>query len=86
MTHNPILEELYAAREKLLADVDGDIHKYLEGVRERQAASGRLLPPTPPQANECPPYAELPPVIPASSTRGALRNADVTFEREPDRI
>jgi hypothetical protein len=43
MTHNPILEELYAIREQLLADADGDIRKYLAGVRDREAASGRLL-------------------------------------------
>jgi hypothetical protein len=43
MTRNPILDELYAAREKLLADAGGDAHKYLEGVRERERASGRLL-------------------------------------------
>lgn len=43
MTPNPILEELCAAREKLLADAGGDAHKYLEGVRERERASGRLL-------------------------------------------
>ena len=49
MAHNPILEELYAIREKLLADAGGDIHKYLAGVREREAASGRLLKPTPPR-------------------------------------
>ncbi len=43
MTRNPVLEELYAAREKLLADAGGDAHKYLEGVRERERASGRVL-------------------------------------------
>lgn len=43
MTHNPILEELYAIREQLLADAGGDIRKYLTGVRDREAASGRLL-------------------------------------------
>jgi hypothetical protein len=43
MTNNPILEELYAAREQLLADAGGDASKYLEGVRERERASGRLL-------------------------------------------
>lgn len=42
---NPILEEIYAARDKLLADAGGDVHKYLEGVRAREAASGRLLTP-----------------------------------------
>ena len=40
MNRNPILDEVYAAREKLLADAGGDIHKYLEGVRQREAASG----------------------------------------------
>ena len=43
MTRNPVLEELYAAREKLLADAGGDPSRYLEGVRERERASGRLL-------------------------------------------
>ena len=43
MTSNPILEELYAIREKLLADSGGDLQTYLAGVREREAASGRLL-------------------------------------------
>ena len=43
ITRNLILEELYAARAKLLADAGGDAHKYLEGVRERERASGRLL-------------------------------------------
>ena len=45
MTPNPILEELYAARDKLLVDAGGDVHKYLQGVREREAASGCLLKP-----------------------------------------
>ena len=39
MTQNPILEELYSTREKLLADAGGDIHKYLAGVREREQLS-----------------------------------------------
>ena len=43
MTRNPILDELYAAREKLLSDAGGDLHKYLEGVRVRERASGRLV-------------------------------------------
>jgi len=40
---NPILEEIYAAREKLLADAGGDVKRYLQGVREREQASGRLI-------------------------------------------
>ena len=42
MTRNPILEELYAAREQLLADARGDVRTFLQGVREREAASGRF--------------------------------------------
>ena len=51
MNHNPILEELYSIREKLLADAGGDVHKYLEGLRRREAASGLLLQPTPQEVN-----------------------------------
>ncbi len=39
---NPILEEIYAAREKLLSDVEGDLDRNLAGVRQRELASGRL--------------------------------------------
>ena len=53
MNRNPILEELYAAREKLLADAGGDVHRYLEGVRKREAASGRLLHPTSQETKNC---------------------------------
>ena len=53
MTQNPILEELYAIREKLLEDAGGDVKTYLAGVREREAASGRLLKPTAQRTNRC---------------------------------
>ncbi len=43
MSHNPILEELYAIRERLLADAGDDLQKFLAGLREREAGSGRLL-------------------------------------------
>jgi hypothetical protein len=43
MSHNPILEELYAVRERLLADAGDDVQKFLAGLREREAGSGRLL-------------------------------------------
>jgi hypothetical protein len=45
MHANPILEEIYAAREKLLADAGGDVKRYLQGVRQREQASGRLFDP-----------------------------------------
>jgi hypothetical protein len=53
MNENPILDELYEARAKLLADAGGDVHKYLEGVRRRETASGRLLQQSPSRAAEC---------------------------------
>lgn len=43
MTHNPILEEIYAARERLLAKFDGDLHAYVEDARQRALASGRPI-------------------------------------------
>ena len=30
MARNPILEEIYAARDKLLADYNGDVHAYVQ--------------------------------------------------------
>jgi hypothetical protein len=43
MTRNPILEEIYAAREKLLVDYDGDVHAYVLAARERALASGHPI-------------------------------------------
>jgi hypothetical protein len=43
MARNPILEEIYAAREKLLADYNGDFHAYVESARQRALASGKRI-------------------------------------------
>ncbi|WP_165224855.1 hypothetical protein [Aquisphaera insulae] len=43
MTNNPILDELYAIRERLLAEAGGDLHRFLDGLRDREAVSDRLL-------------------------------------------
>lgn len=43
MSRNPILEEIYAARDKLLADCHGDVHAYVEEARRRALASGRPI-------------------------------------------
>ncbi len=43
MALNPILEEIYAARAKILADCKGDVHAYVQGARERALASGRPI-------------------------------------------
>jgi hypothetical protein len=43
MTLNPILDELHAARRKLLADYDGDTAAYLRDAQARLEASGRPI-------------------------------------------
>ena len=41
MSRNPILDELHAARQKLLEDAGNDLHRYVEGARQ----SAELGPP-----------------------------------------
>ena len=53
MTRNPILEEIYAAREKLLADAGGDIHRYIQGARERALTSGHPIASPTQRTNGC---------------------------------
>jgi len=43
MSQNPILDELHAAREQLLADVGGDVHRYVEEAKRRTLTSGRVI-------------------------------------------
>jgi len=43
MTTNPILDEIHAIREKLLADHKGDVHAYIEAARKRALESGRRI-------------------------------------------
>lgn len=43
MTRNPILEELHAARRKILADWNGDTAAYLRDAQARLEASGRPI-------------------------------------------
>ena len=43
MVRNPILDEIYAARDKLLADCNGDVHAYIQGARERALTSGHPI-------------------------------------------
>ena len=40
---NPILDELHEARQKLIDDVDGDLHRYVAEARQRLLASGRTI-------------------------------------------
>lgn len=43
MTSNPILDELHATRQKLLAEAGGDLHRYVEEAKKRALASGRTI-------------------------------------------
>ena len=43
MTPNPVLDELHAARRKILADWNGDTSAYLKDAETRLAASGRPI-------------------------------------------
>jgi len=43
MTQNTILDELHAARQKILADYDGDTTAYLRDAQVRLEASGRPI-------------------------------------------
>ena len=43
MARNPILEEIYAARDTLLANHKGDVHAYVQDARQRVLASGRPI-------------------------------------------
>jgi len=53
MPRNPILEEIYAAREKLLAECRGDVHAYVENARERALASGHPIAPPKKRTSQC---------------------------------
>ena len=43
MTRNTILDELHAARRKILADCNGDTAAYLRDAQTRLEASGRPI-------------------------------------------
>jgi len=43
MASNPILDEIHATREKLLAEHAGDLHAYVEAARKRALESGRPI-------------------------------------------
>ncbi len=43
MPSNPILEQIYATRRRLLAACKGDIHAYIDAARRRTLSSGRKI-------------------------------------------
>ena len=53
MSTNPILDELHATREKLLAEAGGDLHRYVEEARQRAVASGRPIAEPTQRTNGC---------------------------------
>jgi hypothetical protein len=71
MSPNPILEEIYAARQKLLADFDGDVHAYIEDARRRALASGHPIAAPSQRTGEH--------AVPPSSSR-AKSNTDILVE------
>ena len=71
MPRNPILEEIYAARDKLLADCNGDVHAYVEEARQRALASGRPIATPKQRTKRCTGAADLD----ASKTEGELTAA-----------
>ena len=44
---DPVVAEIHAIREKMLADCGGDLRLLMERVRQRQRASGRRVRPLP---------------------------------------
>lgn len=44
---DPVVAEIHAIREKMLADCGGDLRRLMQQVRQRQRASGRRVRPLP---------------------------------------
>ena len=63
---DPVVAEIHAIRAQMLAECGGDYEKFLEGVRERQRASGRKVIPAPPATG---PGMKQPTAVPRSSVR-----------------
>lgn len=60
MTSNPILDEIYTIRQKLLADHNGDLHAYVEAARKRALESGRPVVQPKQRTTHCTEVAEQP--------------------------
>ena len=43
MWTDPVVEEIHQIRQKLLAEVGGDIHVFMAKIRAEQAESGRVV-------------------------------------------
>ena len=71
MTTNPILDEIHAIREKLLADHNGNVHAYVEAARKRALESGRRIVQNKQRTKHCIEVADQP--IPDSGSTPAIR-------------
>ena len=71
MTQNPILDELHAARRKILADYNGDTAAYLRDAQLRLEASGRPIWQGKQRAKHCIEVADQP--IPDGGSTPATR-------------
>ncbi len=71
MTTNPILDEIHATREMLLAEHNGDLHAYVEAARKRALESGRPIVQPKQRTKHCTEVADqpLPDVGSTSATR-----------------
>ena len=43
MWTDPVVAEIHQIRQKMLAEVGGDIHAFMAKIRAEQAASGRVI-------------------------------------------
>ncbi len=43
MWTDPVVDEIHQIRQKMLAEVGGDIHAFMAKIRAEQAASGRVI-------------------------------------------
>ena len=60
MTSNPILDEIHATRQALLAEHNGDLHAYVEAARNRAITSGRPIVQPKQRTNHCIEVADQP--------------------------
>ena len=43
MWTDPVVDEIHQIRQKMLAEVGGDVHAFMAKIRAEQAASGRVV-------------------------------------------
>ena len=43
MWTDPVVDEIHQIRQKMLAEVGGDIHAFMAKIRAEQAAGGRVI-------------------------------------------